>query len=72
LEIHKDKRWSKDNDRKLFPVFLDLVKNAGLTPLHFCQRESRISPEKRAILERLKEEFSWNGKIYALRDRIKR
>jgi len=72
LEIHKDKRWSKENDRELFPVFLRLVKDADLQPEDFCQKEARISPNKREILEKLKDQFNWNGKIYALRDRIKR
>ncbi|CAI2368844.1 unnamed protein product [Moneuplotes crassus] len=72
LEIHKDKRWNKENDRELFPVFLSLVKQAGLKPMDFCVKETRIPYEKRIILEKLKVQFNWNGKIYALRDRIKR
>lgn len=35
-------------------------------------RETRIPQNKRIILEKLKKQFEWNGKIYALRDRIKR
>ena len=70
LEIHKDNRWNKSNDRQLFPAFLTLIKEAGLTPQEFCLKEVRIPPNKREILEKLKAEFNWNGKIYALRDRI--
>lgn len=35
-------------------------------------KETRMSAQKKQILENLKEEFNWSGTIYALRDRIKK
>ncbi|CAI2364605.1 unnamed protein product [Moneuplotes crassus] len=71
-EENKETRWKKEDDRKLFPAFLKLIGEANITQEQFLAKETRMSAQKKEILEKLKDNFNWSGTIYALRDRIKK
>lgn len=69
-EAERNGRWTKEQDRQMFKTLSLLCSQAGIDVNSLLIRDTRISSEKKAVLNQVKDAHSWKGTIYVLKNRI--